>query len=379
MSTPIASDAVRGCPINIHKLRIVDADDSAADSLLEKRAQNAVIDSQFDIIRRLLISKRLFDTTKHKLVVEINGDKGNSFLPLHFPDTIAMYSEARDQESGSCTDASWFVQNHKHVMTSVKHLPTFSDIRDVKQKFIDTNQHRFVDDGPGGIDRGYARPHLQSVPEEGGSCNLILEAELAVPVVLHESTRIRFVVQGFHGTTGRSTCTDWLSGRELVDQASGVFEMRKKCLAELKQELQLGSCKVHPHPLLSSGVVFSNLNSGKDSCREFYEDKPMHFRDDSHALLTQFSMFWTRHNSSKNKRALAIGSASVAIKFTRPRAEDSNDTFPECAACFDTILQPEWQCKGCGKHMHNECIATWKVTCKRNGVGASCPLCRVQI
>tara|TARA_B110001452_G_scaffold22043_1_gene17655 strand:+ start:6227 stop:7366 length:1140 start_codon:yes stop_codon:yes gene_type:complete len=366
----------------IQHTRVVASDDKLADAVVEQRAKQAVEDDHFQTIQCLLISKRLFETSKHKLVVEVEGAKGNSFFPLNFPDIIAMYSEARNQETGDVTDARWYVENQKYVMTSTKHLPSFVDIKKAAAEFETTHAHRFVHDGPNKIDKTYARPHLQGVPEEAGVCNLIVEAELQMPVVVSKETRLRFVVQGFEGTDGSSKTTDWVTGSELVQQANSIFDMRKQFISAMNMELEkvgpMGACHVHPHPLLYGGLVFSHRPDGVDSCKEFFENTPIPFRDDSHALLTQFSMFWRRHDAAPNKRALAIGSASVAFKFTRPRPSDDTQLM-ECAACLDYIDRFEWQCSGCGKHMHRECISLWLGTCQASGRPLSCPLCRAAV
>lgn len=366
----------------IQHTRIVASDDKLADAVIEQRARQAVEAEHFQTIQRLLVSKRLFETSKHKLVAEVEGANGNSFFPLNFPDTIAMYSETRNQNTGDITDARWYLDNQKYVMTSIKHLPTFTEIKKAAAEFETANAHRFIHDGPNKIDRTYARPHLKGVPEEGGVCNLIIEAELPMPLVVAKDTRIRFVAQGFEGTDGSSKTTDWVTGAELVDQANGIFDMRKQFMKAMEMEVEkvgpLGACHVHPHPVLYGGLVFSHRPNGVDNCKEFFEDTPMAFRDDSHALLTQFSMFWQRHDAAPKKRALAIGSVAVAFKFTRPRPSDDRKLM-ECAACLDYVDRPEWTCSGCGKHMHSQCIALWLSTCQASGRALSCPLCRAAI
>ena len=51
----------------IRHTRVLASDGKVADAVVEQRAKQAVEDEHFQTIQRLLISKRLFDTSKHIL------------------------------------------------------------------------------------------------------------------------------------------------------------------------------------------------------------------------------------------------------------------------------------------------------------------------
>lgn len=330
---------------------------------------------EWNYFRHIRASKVMFASAKHTLHAEVQGKHGAMAVSMKFPDTIACYNESNQQALEPITDAAFYVCNKSRVVVMRDHLPHSSVVRTVANKFRQENV--LVDDGPINDERHYGRPHVAVPPNKGQSCNLIVEAEFQVPVVVEDKTQLRFVVTGFAGTDTSVFRTDWITGKELVKASQDTFLRRRNALKFLKDAITKaglgGQVSVAASALFHSGMTMEFMNGTYHASEDFRDNRPIQFKDSSHAILTNFTLMW--HRAGK-KRALAVGSASVVFRFDRPC--DATET-NVCAACLECTEGSDWRCSSCAQILHAECIALWKTTCATKLLTPSCPLCRAPL
>jgi hypothetical protein len=319
------------------------------------------------------LSKRIFETTKMAIYLEAKTDRGPVRIAMRFPDVHATYSEFHSRNVGSETDARKLIFLGREIMTALDHLPHVAEVREKAASFWASNH--VVHDGPQGKDASFARPLAHKLPDETGACPLVLEAELDTPFVLNRATKLRFVVEGFEGSTTESKATAWITPSQLIQAAHKTFGVRKHFLSELKRRVAKiepnAEVEAVPHDVLGGGSVMCYANN--DVLRGIAECCPTAVDGAGAAELLQFSMAWTGQGK---RRALCIGSVAVCINFQRP-----STSIPkcECPMCFEDVLAPEWTCPQCKHAVHRICMDAWKDTCDKKAVAATCPLCRHEI
>lgn len=47
-----------------------------------------------------------------------------------------------------------------------------------------------------------------------------------------------------------------------------------------------------------------------------------------------------------------------------------------CPICFQDCLTTDWTCGCCNNRIHNACISSWFEISQKQGINASCPMCR---
>lgn len=355
---------------------MADASEALAQQMVDSFALRSVEEEQLATARRIMMSKSMCDRAEHELVVEVKGPKGITSFFSTFPDKVASYQELQNQRYGEITDARWFVSNQDKVVTSREHLVGYKQVvegaRTLMQEYGMQNQPSV---------RTCIRPHVTRLPpseaETDKAYYVLGEAEMAVPVVVDNDYMFRFSIIGRRGTDGSTKSTDWISGKALVSEANHTFQFRKKILASLRAGLERvgpgGRVYIPPTAALYTGISMAFRTDGFDTAGAFFTGKTIPFKDENHAMLTNFAMFWRPMNGGKG-RALAIGSATVAFKYKPPA--QGTDPGHECAVCLDSVLRREWMCTTCSSHVHAACIGVWQAQCMATGRQRSCPLCR---
>lgn len=349
-----------------------------ASNLLNSMVEMDLEDQHYKGLKRIMTSKQIFESTEYTMALEIDHGKDRKVLmPMSFPDRYASFYEYNTQMHGNETNASFFVNHPEYVIVNRKHLPTYSEINNTVKVFKERFSGKFADDGPCSSKKRFLRPHVENIPDDDSSLlNIIGEAELAVPFVIGDNQRFRFVIQGFEGTDGTEKKTDWITGEELVSRCNHVFALRKRMLDKLSLELKRvgkgGDVHISPHALLHQGICIAYATEEMDVTEEFFTGKDLSVRDQNHCILGSFSLFW--RELPNGKRALAIGSASVA--FTHKKATSGLEC---CHTCLGDIEGSHWKCTSCKQPMHHECNQLWIHTCIARSVPPSCPICRAAI
>lgn len=360
---------------------IVSKDEDTAQRAMDASVNHQLDSLSYDTFRRLMISKQMFENMKHTMVLEVDHGGGRTVtMPMTFPDKIASFYEYRNQQFGEETDARFFVDNPDKVMTSRKHLPTYKQIIKDVDEFNELYSGKFAKDGPEGAEKRLLRPHIETPPDQGsehGYLRVIGEAELVVPLVLSDNIKFRFVITGLDGTDGKEKKTDWVRSKDLVQRSNLVFAMRNNLLGNLRAEIEKvgrgGQVRIMPHALLHQGISIVHATEDCDATEQFFSGKELGLKGDDHALLSSFSLFWK--DMPNDKRALAIGSASVAF-----HARKANTDLQECHVCLGDIEGAAWKCGTCTAVSCFACKDLWVQTCiAMNNCTPSCPICRSAI
>ena len=360
-----------------------------ASASMKREALLTLYSQLFKTTQRILVSKALFETTKHSMEVSVRpaGTARAHSVSSHFPDIVAQHNQLHEEKHGQETNARFFTSNPQIVMTARQHLPTYETVCADAELFRGEYSSRTESDGPATEDYEYGRPQLVRVPEEGSSCEVALEAEFDQPIPFSDTTEFVFSIQGRAGTDGSVKSSVVVTGKQLVAASNANFALRKRLLRLLSvKQREVGSegeVSIQPHPLLYARSAFQfDEEAGEIAQRVteegVAEEEGMGLIPIDGAKLITFQMAWL--TPKRGHRTLGLVSACVAFHFRRPRPDDAKAEPEMCCACFtDVMSNDKWSCGRCGKSMHPKCLDMWKAMCLRQDCPTSCPLCRAEL
>lgn len=345
---------------------------------------------RLEVLRRVMVSKQLDDVCKWSVTITVKDGKNTTVYPSVFPHTYAMYSESCNPTEEDSVSADFYVENPRHVVMRLDHLPNDEDVRDkaaaywkVQYEGLKSKLEHLEEDRP---DPLYGRPQLHSPPEPGTSCGLLMETELSAPIEFSNNTKFSVTVKGCKGTNNETLESDWVTGADLVKSAHENFRQRKMLMDLIKKNVKkagsYGKVRVSQHPLLYTRECFAfdaDHHATTPHATTPAMERILGGQEFSlpvgKCVLSTFRLVWKK---SGPKRSLCLASTVVAFNFRRPENVCS-DAVSECAICLEDVSEDDGvACQRCGKHVHHRCSLAWQAMCHREHAAVSCPSCRFE-